>query len=185
MLVLPKEILVSGPLWVTERANMYFILQRRKGRGRGLSALIVGTLDSVREVKPPPYRILHQAEGSEIYVLISECLTSQEALNDWHFLERELLPTLADFENPDEATEFITVKVKSIIAVSSSTTSDLEGVKSAVMSGVAAISLEESESLPYKSASERFHRLFASCEDEKLVRVNYIICKIFQIHSYY
>ena len=73
MWVHPVEILVSGPLWVTERANMHFVLQRRKGRsGRGgLSAIIVGTIDSVRETKPPPYRILHQADGSEIYHLIS------------------------------------------------------------------------------------------------------------------
>ena len=40
---------------------------------------------------------------------------SQEVLEDWAFLERDLLPTLADFENPDEATEFVTVKIKSII----------------------------------------------------------------------
>ena len=31
MFVHPKEILATGPFWVTERANMYFILQRRKG----------------------------------------------------------------------------------------------------------------------------------------------------------
>ena len=58
MWVQPKELLMPGPLWVTERANMYFILQRRKGRSGkgGLSALIVGTLDSVRETRPPTYR---------------------------------------------------------------------------------------------------------------------------------
>merc|ERR1711884_531820 len=107
MLVQPKELLVSGPLWVMERANPYFILQRRKGRGKGFSALFVGTLDSVREVKPASYRILHQAEGSEVYLLVSESMSSQEAIDDWDFLEREFLPTLADFEAPEEATEFI------------------------------------------------------------------------------
>jgi hypothetical protein len=78
----------------------------------------------VREAKPPPYRILHQAEGSDIYVLVSECLTSQEALEDWYFLERELLPTLADFEEPSEATEFVNVKIESIIAAASSSSNE-------------------------------------------------------------
>ena len=117
MLVSPEELLVSGILWVTERANLYFILQRRKGsKGKGLSALVVGTLDSVRESKPAPYRILHQAEGSEVFLLVSEAMTLQEAQEDWDFLEKELMPTLSDFETPDEATEFINVKVKSVIA---------------------------------------------------------------------
>ena len=76
MLVHPKEVLVSGPLWVTERANLHFIMQRRKGsRGQGFTSLFVGTIDSVRESKPTPYRILHQAEGSEVFVLISEAMT--------------------------------------------------------------------------------------------------------------
>ena len=76
MLVHPKEVLVSGPLWVTERANLHFIMQRRKGsKGKGFTSLFVGTIDSVRETKPTPYRILHQAEGSELFVLVSEAMT--------------------------------------------------------------------------------------------------------------
>ena len=54
----------------------------------------------------------------KIHVLVSNVnnlFQSQEVLEDWAFLERDLLPTLADFENPDEATEFVTVKIKSII----------------------------------------------------------------------
>ena len=42
---------------------------------------------------------------------------SQEVLEDWAFLERDLLPTLADFENPDEATEFVTVKIKNTLCL--------------------------------------------------------------------
>ena len=76
MLVQPKEVLVSGPLWVTERANLHFIMQRRKGsKGKGFTSIFVGTIDSVRESKPTPYRILHQAEGSEVFVLVSEAMT--------------------------------------------------------------------------------------------------------------
>lgn len=89
MLVNPKEILTSGPLWVTERANLYFILQRRRGSKRkGFSSLFVGTLDSVRESKPAPFRILHQAENSEVFLVVSESMTQQEALEDWEYFER-------------------------------------------------------------------------------------------------
>lgn len=53
----------------TELTSQYFVLQRRRGHGesrRGLSSLLVGTLDSVFDTKPAPYRILHQT-SSEVY----------------------------------------------------------------------------------------------------------------------
>ncbi len=58
MWVPPKEISIGLGFWVVERANMHFILQRRKGRSGkgGLSAIVVGTIDSVRETRPPTYR---------------------------------------------------------------------------------------------------------------------------------
>ena len=169
MLVTPKELLVSGPLWVTERANMFFVLQRRKGRGGGFSALLVGTIDSVRESKPPPYRILHRAEGSEVYYLVSESMTSHESLEDWQYLEKELLATLADFENPEEATEFVTVKIKSIIAVAGSQNPGSSTIPVSTVSAMSELTTEDSESMPYKAASDRFHRQFAACAEEKLV----------------
>ena len=173
MLVIPKELLVSGPLWVTERANMYFVLQRRKGRGRGFSALLVGTIDSVRENKPAPYRILHQAEGSEVYYLVSESATSQEALEDWQYFEKEMLPTLADFENPEEATEFVQVKIKSILAAAEqgALNSNTPAIPSSALSAVpvAGGTSEDSESIPFKAAADRFHRHFSSCAKDKLV----------------
>lgn len=54
---------------VTEQATVYFVLQRRKGHGKtkGLSSILVGTLDSVFDTKPPPFRILHQTPKSEVY----------------------------------------------------------------------------------------------------------------------
>lgn len=35
MWVSPEDVLLAGALWVTERANPYFILQKRKGHGDG------------------------------------------------------------------------------------------------------------------------------------------------------
>lgn len=54
---------------MTEQATVYFVLQRRKGHGKtkGLSSILVGTLDSVLDTKPPPFRILHQTPSSELY----------------------------------------------------------------------------------------------------------------------
>ena len=54
---------------VTEQATVYFVLQRRRGHGktRGLGSILVGTMDSVFDTKPPPFRILHQTPSSEVY----------------------------------------------------------------------------------------------------------------------
>lgn len=35
MWVIPEDVLLAGALWITERANPYFVLQRRKGHGDG------------------------------------------------------------------------------------------------------------------------------------------------------
>lgn len=53
----------------TEITSKYFVLQRRRGHGesRGLSSLLVGTLDSVFDTKPAPFRILHQTPSSDVY----------------------------------------------------------------------------------------------------------------------
>jgi len=161
MWITPKEVLVSGPLWQTQRANPHFILQRRKGRGtRGLSSLLVGTFDSVLDTKPPPYRILHQEEGADSYMMVSACMSSQEALSDWAWLERELMPKVINFETSTETTEFIIGKIASVVA--SNQQDDLEASSTQE-------NQDSSESTGYKAASEKFHRLFTVPQDEKLV----------------
>lgn len=54
---------------VNEQSTVYFVLQRRKGHGKtkGLTSILVGTLDSVFDTKPAPFRILHQTPSSEVY----------------------------------------------------------------------------------------------------------------------
>lgn len=63
------ELLVILQYRITEQATVYFVLQRRKGHGKakGLTSILVGTLDSVFDTKPPPFRILHQTPSSEVY----------------------------------------------------------------------------------------------------------------------
>jgi len=47
---------------VNEKANGFFCLQERRGHGegKGLAARFIGTLDNIRDSRPPPYRILLQ-----------------------------------------------------------------------------------------------------------------------------
>ena len=97
-------------------------------------------------------------------------MKSEESLSDWQYLEKELLPTLADFENPEEVTEYVTVKIKSILTAAKDPGKlSNTAIPASTMAGVQAISLEDAESMPYKSASDRFHRYFPACHDEKLV----------------
>jgi len=168
MWINPKEILVSGPgFWQTERANRNFILQRRKGRGtRGLSSLLVGTWDSVLDTKPPPYRLLYQEEGSDTFLMIAACMSGQEALDDWAWLEKELLSKVDNFETPGETTDFVSGKIASIVAIH-----EVENIEASDASDVG-------ESSGYKAAKVKFHRLFTVPEDEKLV--SYYSCTCWQ-----
>jgi hypothetical protein len=63
------KITISFLYRITEQETVYFVLQRRKGHGKakGLTSILVGTLDSVFDTKPPPFRILHQTPSSEVY----------------------------------------------------------------------------------------------------------------------
>ncbi len=90
----------------------------------------------------------------------------QEALADWHWLEQELLPTLVNFEDSQQVTDYVLVKVESLIADEKKR---LGG----------ALSVEDSESMPYRNAAERFQRLFNVGPDDKLVprlQVQYFCC---------
>ena len=86
----------------------------------------------------------------------------QEALKDWRWLEVNILSTLDSFECSGQATDFVTVKIESVLTV---TRGEGAGSGSSL-----AETLEDSESLPYKTASEKFHRLFNVGQDDKLVR---------------
>uniref|UniRef100_A0A0M3HH36 Secreted protein n=1 Tax=Ascaris lumbricoides TaxID=6252 RepID=A0A0M3HH36_ASCLU len=69
--VKPNYLVLGTTLWVNECANSCFVLQRRKGHGtRGLSSLLVATLDSVFDTRPAPYRILYQNQSDDEQVSI-------------------------------------------------------------------------------------------------------------------
>lgn len=146
----------------TERANPYFVMQRRKGHEtRGLSSLLVGTLDTIFDTRPPPFRILHQTPQSEVSYTIACSLTRDEILRDWTWIEESLMPTLAAFEtNPltqeteKEITDFVKCKIESVLAQ--------ETVALAKHT-------ESAETSNFKSAVHKFRQVFAMPVEEKLV----------------
>ncbi|XP_052243499.1 TBC1 domain family member 9-like isoform X1 [Dreissena polymorpha] len=152
MWVKPEEVLLTTALWVTERANPYFLLQRRKGYGGGgLTGLLVGTLDTVLDNKTPPYRILHKTQESEVSYSVSVANNKTDITRDWEWIEQNLMQTLGAFEDEDQATEFVRCKIESMIA------NKTENV------------VEDEETKSFKSATRKFMKLFNMPPEEKLV----------------
>lgn len=152
MWVKPEEVLLANALWVTERANPYFILQRRKGYGGGgLTGLLVGTLDTVMDSKTPPYRILHQTPESEISYSVSVANNKAEIHKDWEWIEQNMMETLGSFENDEDATEFVKCKIESMFTHEHKT-GEVD---------------EEAEN--YKTSTRKFMKLFNMPKEEKLV----------------
>lgn len=139
---------------VTEESSPYFLLQHRKGHGKskGFSSIIVGTLDSIFDTKPPPYRILHQTPSSEIYyrkfnwlfvtIVISirfsfaeiACsLTHGEIRRDWDWLFNNVTETLRSFDNEEDITEFVCCKIQSVLAATQEHI-EIEGKRSSIVS---------------------------------------------------
>ncbi|XP_061166989.1 TBC1 domain family member 9-like isoform X2 [Saccostrea echinata] len=153
MWVKPEEVLLANALWVTERANPFFILQRRKGYGGGgLTGLLVGTLDTVLDSKTPPYRILHQTPGSEISYSVAVANNKVEIHKDWEWIEQNLMETLGAFENEEDATEFVKCKIESMY-----THEHKPG------------EVVDEEAQNYKTSTRKFMKLFNMPREEKLV----------------
>ncbi|XP_050344939.1 TBC1 domain family member 9 isoform X3 [Nymphalis io] len=153
MWVKPQEVFLKTPLWDNDETTLYFVLQRRKGHGKskGLSSLLVGTLDSVRDTKPAPYRILHQTPNSEIYYVIATALTEQEIRQDWQWLFDNVSATLHSFDSEEEITEFVCCKINSIIATEQENFT------------------EDEDTITYKNVVYEFRQRFSMPKDEKLV----------------
>ena len=127
----------------------------------------MGTWDSVLDTKPPPYRLLYQEEGSDTFLMISACMSGEEAMDDWAWLEKELLTKVDNFETPGETTDFVTGKIASIVAIH-----EVESIEANEGND------EAGESSGYKAAKVKFHRLFTVPVDEKLV--SYYSCTSWQ-----
>ncbi|XP_027865430.1 LOW QUALITY PROTEIN: TBC1 domain family member 9B [Xiphophorus couchianus] len=163
MWIEPEEVLLAGALWVSERANPFFILQRRRGHGRGggLSGLLVGTLDVVLDssARVAPYRILLQTADSQIYWNIACGSSRKEITEHWDFLESNLLQTISIFDNDEDVITFVKGKISGIIAEENRLKRSEE---------------QEENSGKFLEAELKMRKLFGMPEEEKLV--NYYSC---------
>ncbi|KAM9485263.1 TBC1 domain family member 8-like isoform 2-T2 [Salvelinus alpinus] len=123
MWLTPEEVLLKNALklWVTERSNDFFILQRRRGHGDSggkFTGLLVGALDTVLDsnARVTPFRILLQVPGSQVSWTIA-CGAAVEDMNrHWDWLVQNLLHSLSVFENKEDVASFVKGKVKGLIA---------------------------------------------------------------------
>lgn len=162
--VRPEEVTLTNALWDTERADGYFILQKRKGYGtKGLSSILVGTIDSVLDTRPAPYRIMFQTPNSEISYTIAASVTHADILSNWSWLNKNLKPILASFDDISEATNYVKCKIESLYAQS------ISQHQANVSDGHLPV-----ESFEFRSMSQKFIKLFDLANDEKLV--NYYMC---------
>ncbi|XP_008850464.1 TBC1 domain family member 9B isoform X2 [Nannospalax galili] len=158
----PEGVLVANALWVTERANPFFVLQRRRGHGKGggLTGLLVGTLDVVLDssARVAPYRILHQTQDSQVYWTVACGSSRKEITKHWEWLENNLLQTLSIFDNEEDITTFVKGKIHGIIA---------EENKNLQPQG-------DEDPGKFKEAELKMRKQFGMPEGEKLV--NYYSC---------
>ncbi|CAH1997517.1 unnamed protein product [Acanthoscelides obtectus] len=159
MFVKPQEVLIANAFWETEKSSIYFVLQHRKGHGtvKSISSLIVGTMDSIFDTKPAPFRILHQTPSSEVYHMVACAMTRKEILEDWDWLFNNVCETLHSFDSEDDITDFVMCKIESVIATRHENDVDDEDTAS------------------FKVTTDKFLRLFNLPKDEKLV--NYYSCR--------
>eukprot|EP00064_Thunnus_orientalis_P003350 superscaffoldBa00000270_g3359 len=155
----PEEILLKNAfkLWVTEKDNEYFVLQRRRGYGEGgggLTGLLVGTLDTVLDStsKVAPFRILHHTPDSQVYWSIACGVTKEEIVQHWDWLQQNIMRTLSVFDSSEDITSFVQGKIRGLIAE--------EGKTSLVM---------EDDPEKFREALLRFEKWFELPPDEKLV----------------
>lgn len=154
----PEEVLLKNALklWITERSNDYFLLQRRRGHGESkISGLLVGALDTVLDsnARVTPFRILLQIPGSQISWVIASGAALEEVNRHWDWLSRNLLHSLSVFENKDDLAGFVKGKVKGLIA------EEVRGRQAA----------QEDDPERFREVLLKFERHFALPSSEKLV----------------
>ncbi|KAK7922677.1 hypothetical protein WMY93_009579 [Mugilogobius chulae] len=152
----PEEILLKNAfkLWVTEKDNEYFILQRRRGYGKVAVGLLVGTLDTVLDStsKVAPFRILHHTPDSQIYWSVACGVTKEEIVQHWDWLQQNIMRTLSVFDSSEDITSFVQGKIRGLIAE--------EGKSSLVL---------EDDPEKFREALLRFDKWFELPPEEKLV----------------
>ncbi|KAI5107551.1 TBC1 domain family member 8, partial [Silurus meridionalis] len=165
----PAEVSLKNALslWITEKSNDYFLLQRRRGHGdtgSRFAGMLVGALDTVLDsnARVAPFRILLQVPGSQNSWVIASGKnfdSLEEVQKHWNWLDQNLLPYMSVFENKLDAASFAQGKVKGLIAEEAPT-------------GPAS---PEEDPTPFREATARFEQRFGLPPTEKLV-AHYSCC---------
>lgn len=162
----PEEVLLKNALklWLTERSNDFFLLQRRRGHGEGgsrITGLLVGALDTVLDsnARVTPFRILLQVPGSQISWVIASGAAVEEVNKHWDWLTHNLLQSLSVFENKEDVASFVKGKVQGLIA------EELRGRRAA----------QEEEPEKFREVLLKFELHFGLPSTEKLV-THYSCC---------
>uniref|UniRef100_A0A673H8T6 Rab-GAP TBC domain-containing protein n=1 Tax=Sinocyclocheilus rhinocerous TaxID=307959 RepID=A0A673H8T6_9TELE len=166
MWITPEEVALKNALklWVTDRSNDYFLLQHRRGHGDTggkITGLLVGALDTVLDsnARVAPFRIVLHVPGSQVSWVIASGATIEEVQKHWKWLDQNLLPYMAVFENKEDAASFVQGKVKGLIAEE-------------VLGGQAA---REDDPARFREDLARFEQRFGLPQREKLV-THYSCC---------
>uniref|UniRef100_A0AAX7STC9 TBC1 domain family member 8B n=1 Tax=Astatotilapia calliptera TaxID=8154 RepID=A0AAX7STC9_ASTCA len=156
----PDEVLLKNvlKLWVTERSNDFFLLQRRRGHGESnsrITGLLVGALDNVLDstARVTPFRILLQVPGSQVSWIIASGAAIEEVNKHWDWLLHNLLHSLSVFENKEDVASFVKGKVKGLIA------EEVQGRQAA----------QEDDPGKFREALRKFEVHFGLPSSEKLV----------------
>uniref|UniRef100_UPI0037E964D2 TBC1 domain family member 8 n=1 Tax=Semicossyphus pulcher TaxID=241346 RepID=UPI0037E964D2 len=156
----PEEVLLKNALklWVTERSNDFFLLQRRRGHGEPtgrFTGLLVGALDTVLDsnARVTPFRILLQVPGSQISWVIASGAAIEEVSKHWDWLIHNLLHSLSVFENKEDVASFVRGKVRGLIA------EEVQGRQAA----------QEEDPAKFREALLKFELHFGLPSSEKLV----------------
>uniref|UniRef100_A0A8C9VYY7 TBC1 domain family member 8 n=1 Tax=Scleropages formosus TaxID=113540 RepID=A0A8C9VYY7_SCLFO len=162
----PEEVLLKTALklWVTERSNRFFLLQRRRGHGHSggtFTGLLVGALDTMLDsnARVAPYRILLQTPGSQVSWVIASGAAAEEINRHWDWLVQNLLQLLSVFENEEDVASFVKGKVKGLIA------EELGGKRT----------VQEDDPEKFREALLKFELRFGLPPSEKLV-AHYSCC---------
>ncbi|XP_067300761.1 TBC1 domain family member 8 [Pseudorasbora parva] len=160
MWITPEEVVLKNAikLWVTDKSNGYFLLQHRRGHGDTagkITGLLVGALDTVLDsnARAAPFRIVLHVPGTQVSWVIASGATIEEVLKHWKWLDQNILPYMAVFENKEDAASFVLGKVKGLIAEE-------------VLGGPAA---GEDDPARFREDLARFEQRFGLPQREKLV----------------
>ncbi|KAK7154641.1 hypothetical protein R3I94_007841 [Phoxinus phoxinus] len=160
MWITPEEVVLKNALklWVTDKSNGYFLLQHRRGHGDTggkITGLLVGALDTVLDsnARAAPFRIVLHVPRSQVSWVIASGATIEEVQKHWKWLDQNILPYMAVFENKEDAASFVLGKVKGLIAEE-------------VLGGPAA---GEDDPARFREDLARFEQRFGLPQREKLV----------------